>query len=56
MSKEEPRIYERNPDTGVIRSRPFNNYDPEEIRIEDNEENVCQYSGLPSIKAYEKPE
>ena len=32
----------------------FNNYDLEPI-IEANEEDVCQYSGLPSIKAYEKP-
>ena len=31
---EEPRIYERNPDTGVIRSRPFGNYDPKAVRIE----------------------
>ena len=28
---KEPRIYERNPDTGVIRSRPFGNYDPEQV-------------------------
>ncbi len=33
MDKEK-RIYERNPDTGEVRSRPFGNYDPEQIRIE----------------------
>ena len=35
---EEPRIYERNPDTGVIRSWPFGNHDPKAVRIEKESE------------------
>ena len=30
----EKRIYERNPDTGEIRSRPFGDYRSESIKIE----------------------
>jgi hypothetical protein len=30
----EKRIYERNPDTGEVRSRPFGDHDPKNIRIE----------------------
>tara|TARA_R100000655_G_scaffold98648_1_gene142088 strand:+ start:397 stop:642 length:246 start_codon:yes stop_codon:yes gene_type:complete len=28
------RIFERNPDTGEVRSRPLGNHDPENVRIE----------------------
>ncbi len=35
---EEPRINERNPDEGVIRSRPFGNHEPKAVRIEKESE------------------
>ena len=33
MSEEKPKIYERNPDTGEIRERDFDDYTGESVKI-----------------------